>query len=405
MEKILLIGPKLTQDEAVNQFIGREGYETIHAADRERGIHSVNEDKPVVVMVDHNLENDNGLEVLKEIRQLDKRCEVILVTNGGEVDVAIEVLRAGALDYLRRPIDVELLRVALGRARERRAQRQLVFDRPHILILEDHEPTRVRLARVLEKEGYHVFVAPNGQEGMEIFRTNRIDLILADVKMPIMSGTEVLRETKGQGADVEFIVITGYGDEDVVVQALRDGAINFLKKPIDIEQMLLAVQKALEYQRVRRSLAHRNRDVEIMQELVVRLTDKLELVVETPNMMSPQAREFLHQLIDALPLGIAVIGTNRQIMFANQHIIKTVGETPRTLSAQWLEKVGISQVEEDKLDEAFNRMMRANPGSVETLAISQWAFLIMTPLRLVKPDLTERFVAVAIRGERSRKRD
>lgn len=404
MDKILLIGEALSSDEPLLRFIEREGYEALEARDRASGLKKLGAEKPTVCLVYQDLDDDDGVDLLKEIRRADSRCEVILVTSGGEVDSAIEVLRAGALDYLHKPIDMELLRVALGRARERREQRKATSVQPVILVLEDHEPTLKRLVRVLEKEGFQVRSASNGEDGLRIFEETRIDLILADVRMPKMSGTEVLRETKGKGADVEFIVITGYGDEDIVVQALRDGAINFLKKPIDIEQMLLAVQKALDFQTVRRSLAYRNRDVEIMQELVVRLTDKLELIVETPGVLSRQAREFMNQLINALPLGIVVIGANREIMFVNNHITKTIDETPRCISAEWLDKVGVPKVSDDELNKAFERIMNANPGCVETLMVSKWAFLVMTPIKIVQPDLTERFVAIAIRGERSPKR-
>jgi PAS domain-containing protein len=150
-------------------------------------------------------------------------------------------------------------------------------------------------------------------------------------------------------------VITGYGDEDVVVTALREGAINFLRKPIDIEQMLLAIQKAIEHQTLRRSLAFRNRHLEIMQELVVRLTHKLELEVETPWQMSTEAREFLRQLVDALPIGIVVVGSDRKIMYANQTVVHAVGDSPLVLSTDWLERMGIARVTQQDLEAALDR--------------------------------------------------
>jgi hypothetical protein len=212
----------------------------------------------------------------------------------------------------------------------------------------------------------------------------------------------VLRETKGAGADVEVIVVTGYGDEDVVVQALRDGAINFLKKPIDIEQMLLAIEKALDFQTMRRSLAYRNRDVELMQELVVRLTKELELIVEAPGELGQKAKEFLHQLVDALPIGIVVASADRKILYANKHIVSSGADTPTDLTCEWLEQMGMTNISEEKLEAAFSSAVKSRPGSVETLFLSKWAFLVMTSLKLVRPDLTERFVALAIRGERKR---
>lgn len=401
MEKLLIIGENPSNDPDFLNYIKREGFQILKARNKTDGLEILRADQPSIVIVDHHLENDDGLHVLKEVRQAEPKCEIILVTHGGEMEAAIEVLRSGGLDYLRLPIDIEQLHVAIGRARERRQQKMSVQPAV-ILVIEDHETTRNRLAKVLEKEGYQVFAAADGEEGIQLFKEKRVDLILADLRMPKKDGLSVLRDTKGNGADVEVIVVTGYGDEEIVVQALREGAVNFLKKPIDIEQMLLAVKKALDFQTIRRSLAYRNRDVELMQQLVVRLTSKLELVVETPDIIKPELREFLLQLINALPLGIVVAGSDRRIIFANNHVISKVGKVPEKLSTEWLGQVGIHNVSEEELDIAFSRMIQSKPGTIETMMVSQWAFLIMTHLKLVRPDLTERFVTLAIRGERKR---
>jgi PAS domain-containing protein len=189
-------------------------------------------------------------------------------------------------------------------------------------------------------------------------------------------------------------------DEEVVVSALREGAVNFLRKPVDIEQMLLAIQKALDFQTTRRSLAYRNRDVELMQDLVVRLNRKLELIVETPGRLSEATRKFLYQLVDALPIGIVVAGSNREIIYANSHVVSAIGHSPEQLSIEWLAEMGVGKVTEEELEGVFDKALGSGPGSVETVFLSQWSFLVMTPLKLIRPDRTERFVALAIRGER-----
>ncbi len=404
MEKLLMIGKELTDDSETIRFLEGDGYKVLRVDNGTQGLEILQAESPMVAIVNHELEDGDGVDVLKQICAKHSSCEAILVTSGGEMEAAIEVLRAGALDYLHRPVDIELLRVALGRARERRGLR-MVAEPPTILILEDHDTTRKRLVRVLEKENYNVLSADNGDDGMRLIRENRVDLVMSDIKMPHKDGLEVLHEIKSEGADVEVIVVTGYGDEEIVVQALRDGAVNFLRKPIDIEQMLLAIQKALDFQTARRSLAYRNRDVEIMQELVVRLTNELELIVEAPWSMGTKAKEFLVQLIDSLPIGIVVAGPDRKILFANRAVVETVGESPEMLATDWLEQVGVTKVSDSDLDSAFKRALDADAGSIETLLISKWSFLVMTPLKMLRPDGSERFVALAIRGERRYKSD
>ena len=398
MDRVLLIGTALTQDGDLRRAIEREGFAVTAAAGREDGLRLLTAEAPEVAIVEDDPQA--GLDLLRAIRAALPACDVVLVVaHGGEMDLAIDALRAGALDYLRRPIDLEQLRLALGRAKERRPQKR-ALQPPAILLLEDHELTRRRLGSVLEKEGYRVQTAADGEEGLALFQSQRFDLIVADLRMPRRDGLEVLRATRGKGADVEVIVVTGHGDEEVVIQALREGAANFLRKPIDIEQLLHAVERALEVQTLRRSLAYRNRDVEIMQELVLRLTRRLEVVVETPGGVSTQALEFLHRLGDALPLGLIMAAADGSVVFANRHIREKLATTPQRLTADWLARLGLWDITQPLIDEALQRVLGSDSGSFETLVLSQWAFVIMAPLTLVRADGTEQLVALAVRGER-----
>ena len=143
VNRVLLIGAVLTRDAAIARLLEREGWTIERADTKDAGFAAVRELRPSVVILDQQVEEEDGLELLKHVRALDPSCELILVTEGGEVEAAIEVLRAGALDYLRRPLDEEQLRIALGRARERRPQRQSALP-AQLLVVEDHEPTLKR---------------------------------------------------------------------------------------------------------------------------------------------------------------------------------------------------------------------------------------------------------------------
>lgn len=103
-----------------------------------------------------------------------------------------------------------------------------------MLVIEDDENGRKKLTRILQKEGYSVSSAADGEEGIRRFEENKVDVILVDLKMPKKNGIEVLREVKRMTEDVETIVVTGYGDEETAIQAMREGAVNYLRKPIDI---------------------------------------------------------------------------------------------------------------------------------------------------------------------------
>lgn len=245
VEKLLLIGAALTKDDGLGELLrDDDGLSLVAAANAREGLRVLREQHPSVVIVDHHLDDRDGVRVLEEIQSLATECRTILITSDGGMDVAIDVMRAGALDYLSRPVDLEQLRRSLERARESATYRRPQSP-PVVLVLEDHAPTQRQLQQTLEKEGYRVFVGDDGEEGLRVCSEHRVDVILADLQMPNKTGLDVLEETKGRGVDVEVILVTAHGDEDAVVQALRLGAANFLKKPIDLEWTLRTVGDTL----------------------------------------------------------------------------------------------------------------------------------------------------------------
>ena len=93
-----------------------------------------------------------------------------------------------------------------------------------ILIIEDEEDILNLLSSLLAGEGYNIITASNGREGIARFHEHCPDLILTDVRMPIMDGIEVLREVKTKESDTEVIILTGHSDEATAIDCLRLGA-------------------------------------------------------------------------------------------------------------------------------------------------------------------------------------
>lgn len=113
-----------------------------------------------------------------------------------------------------------------------------------LLIIDDERPILEMLEISLASEGYDVFTAESGKAGLEIFGRENPKLILTDIKMPRMDGIEVLKRIKEKDSEAEVIVITGHGDMDSAVAALRCGASDFLTKPIRDEVLVLALERA-----------------------------------------------------------------------------------------------------------------------------------------------------------------
>src|SRR5262249_26275256 len=105
---------------------------------------------------------------------------------------------------------------------------------PRILVVDDEQSMRELLAIVLRREGYEVLLADSGRAGVEMLEREPIDLLISDIKMPDLSGVEVLRAAKRADQDILGIMITAFASTDTAVEAMRLGACDYLSKPFDI---------------------------------------------------------------------------------------------------------------------------------------------------------------------------
>ena len=117
-----------------------------------------------------------------------------------------------------------------------------------ILIIEDEEPIRRVLKRILLEENEHFSIeqAEDGEKGLTSLLADDYDLILCDIKMPNKDGLEVLRAAKNKGVLTPFIMLTGHGNIQTAVEAMKIGAYDFIPKPPDLNRLLISVRNALE---------------------------------------------------------------------------------------------------------------------------------------------------------------
>jgi len=115
-----------------------------------------------------------------------------------------------------------------------------------VLIIEDDESARNKLAIEIKKEGFVALTAENGRIGMELFDKELPHVVLSDLKMPEMSGMEVLKKIKLVSPETPFILMSSYGDMDTVMEALREGAFDYIRKPIDLDLLIQILQRAKE---------------------------------------------------------------------------------------------------------------------------------------------------------------
>lgn len=119
-----------------------------------------------------------------------------------------------------------------------------------ILLIEDEKITRITLSNTLKKEGYEVVSSASGQEGLELFRKQPFDVVITDLRLPRISGLEVLKEVKERAPDCTVIMMTAYGTVETAVEALKMGAYDYLTKPFSPDKLLSMLQHLQQFHKV-----------------------------------------------------------------------------------------------------------------------------------------------------------
>jgi DNA-binding NtrC family response regulator len=127
-------------------------------------------------------------------------------------------------------------------------------NKENILIVDDEVDLRRAIAEILQTEGYEVQEAPSAEAALDLLRGNPFDILIADMKLPGMSGNTLLQAALGIYPEIVGIIITGYGTIESAVQAMKNGAYDYISKPFQLVEIVLLVRQALE----RRSLREEN---------------------------------------------------------------------------------------------------------------------------------------------------
>lgn len=182
-----------------------------------------------------------------------------------------------------------------------------------ILVVDDEAAVRVSLADILRLEGYRVLVAENGRRAIEILGEEEIDLMLLDIKMPGIDGTEVLKVASKVSPDSEIILLTAHGSLESAVEALRQGAHDYLLKPASTQEILSSVASGI----ARREEAKRKKMLLGQLENSIQQLKDFEGIEETPQR---QMR------VVNLPEGVMVDLARRELWRGNVKVALTPTE-------------------------------------------------------------------------------
>lgn len=120
-----------------------------------------------------------------------------------------------------------------------------------ILVVDDEEGARDLFNTILTDEGYDVSLANGGEEALSLFKNNPFNLVITDIKMPVMDGLQLLQEIRKMGSKTDVIMVTAYGEVESYLKAMSLGAAEYINKPIRIKELKRIVHKILTEQRAR----------------------------------------------------------------------------------------------------------------------------------------------------------
>jgi len=247
MAKILIIDDDGIVRDALSVFLARAGFEVATAADGISGLITFKSGKYDLVLLDRDMPGLSGSEVLAGIRAADLKTRVVILTGYDDPGDAGKYLRSGATSFLSKGdglsnVLTEVERLLGSPAKKAAApayERQAPAGTPassggRILIADDDATLCSVLTRFLTSEGYAVTSVLDGGAALAAAETENPDIALLDIAMPVKDGVEVLKELTRTRPGTGVLMITGNDDEELARECLKNGAFDYLAKPVNL---------------------------------------------------------------------------------------------------------------------------------------------------------------------------
>ncbi|MFZ5451343.1 MAG: ATP-binding protein [Thermodesulfobacteriota bacterium] len=176
-----------------------------------------------------------------------------------------------------------------------------------VLVVDDEKVIRDGCTLLLQPEGYRVITGANGREALDLMRDEPVNVVLCDLKMPVMGALEVLGEAGSLYPEVPIIVITGHGTVADAVECMKQGAYDFVTKPFRVDHLTLAVKRAMDKQRL-------ERETRRLQE---------EQAKNLYTLAMEQSR--MHTIVNCMADGVLVTNRNREVVLCNPTFMQLLG--------------------------------------------------------------------------------
>jgi two-component system NtrC family sensor kinase len=227
-----------------------------------------------------------------------------------------------------------------------------------ILLIDDEEGNVRVLSMSLRSDGYDVVTAYSGEEGLEVFNTEFPDIVLTDLKMPGMSGLEVLKQIKTSSPETEVIIITGHGDIDSAIEALQYGASDFINKPIRDEGLSIALKRAMEKIDIRFKLKQ--------------YTENLEKMVKEATDEVWRKSNFQIRLIRSSNDGIVATDSDWKVVIYNPEAERIFGYSPsEVIGKKSIDDIYPVEITNILMNDMASGQNKKGPPWIETMVLKR----------------------------------
>ncbi len=232
--KILVIDDDQDFAESLALVLEGRGYEVEVGHTGEEAIRKFRDNDFDIAFMDVKLPGKNGVESYMEIRKFKPDARVVMMTGYSVEQLLDKAVEKGAWGVLHKPLDMEKCLSMIEKIQ------------PYgILITDDDLDFVMSIKQLLTSKGYSVFVATNGREAVERVLSTGIDVLILDLRMPVLNGLETYLELKKAGRAVPTIIITAFTDEETgTIERLRALSVSgVLRKPFDPRELLSAIER------------------------------------------------------------------------------------------------------------------------------------------------------------------
>lgn len=236
-KNILIVDDNEDLADGLAMVLEDEGYQVSLAYNGTDAINVFDASHFDIVFVDVKLPDINGMEVYQHINKKDPEARVVMMTGFRIEQVLAEVIEKGDVEILRKPFEMKRVEEIL-----KEVQNESI-----VLIADDDPDFSEGMSEYLLEQGFKILLAKNGQEALEQMSANNVDVLVLDLRMPVMCGLDVYMELKRKGLAVKTIIVTGHDKEEKgTIDLLRSlNVTGCLFKPFAPDNLLAVIEDIL----------------------------------------------------------------------------------------------------------------------------------------------------------------